>query len=37
MRPDGKELFYLSLGSHLMRVDTETSKGLEAGSRLPAA
>jgi len=31
-RPDGKELFYLSLGSQIMAVDIDTSKGFQAGT-----
>jgi len=31
-RPDGKELFYLTLASQVMAVDIDTSKGFQAGT-----
>ncbi len=31
-RPDGKELFYLSLTNQVMAVDIDTSKGFQAGT-----
>ena len=31
-RPDGKELFYITLGSQVMAVDIDTSKGFQAGT-----
>jgi Tol biopolymer transport system component len=31
-RADGKELFYISLGSQVMGVDIDTSKGFQAGT-----
>jgi eukaryotic-like serine/threonine-protein kinase len=31
-RPDGKELFYLTLTSQVMAVDIDTSKGFQAGT-----
>ncbi len=31
-RPDGKQLFYLTVGSQIMVVDIDTSKGFQAGA-----